>query len=113
MTKQTNPWSKLELVRAEKEKLKIRLSVLNAQEATLRVECQTWLGTMPSDLLTRRETDVLVLLQNNPFFSNKEIANQLNVAERTVKYHLTSLFHKYQVTNRQHLIFVDKDGGLK
>ena len=35
--------------------------------------------------------------------SNKEIANELNISERTVKAHLTSIFHKLKISGRLHL----------
>lgn len=35
--------------------------------------------------------------------SNKEIARELNLAERTIKLHLTSIFEKLQVRDRLQL----------
>jgi DNA-binding CsgD family transcriptional regulator len=51
--------------------------------------------------ISRREREVLdAILQN---LSNKEIASRLNVAERTVKFHVSSLLAKFGVTNRMAL----------
>ena len=48
--------------------------------------------------VSRREQEVLdCILQS---FSNKEIAAKLNVAERTVKFHVSSLLAKFGVTDR-------------
>ena len=48
--------------------------------------------------VSRREQEVLdCILQG---FSNKEIATKLNVAERTVKFHVSSLLAKFGVTDR-------------
>lgn len=48
--------------------------------------------------VSRREQEVLdCILQG---FSNKEIASRLNVAERTVKFHVSSLLAKFGVTDR-------------
>lgn len=48
--------------------------------------------------VSRREQEVLdCILQG---FSNKEIAARLNVAERTVKFHVSSLLAKFGVTDR-------------
>jgi DNA-binding NarL/FixJ family response regulator len=37
-------------------------------------------------------------------FSNKEIADHLGISTITVRHHLTSIFEKSGVTNRQNLI---------
>ena len=48
--------------------------------------------------VSRREQEVLdCVLQS---LSNKEIASKLNVAERTVKFHVSSLLAKFGVTDR-------------
>ena len=48
--------------------------------------------------VSRREQEVLdCILQG---FSNKEIASRLNVAERTVKFHVSSLLAKFGVSDR-------------
>jgi DNA-binding NarL/FixJ family response regulator len=41
------------------------------------------------------------LLQN---LSNKEIANKLNISERTVKFHVSNLLEKHGVRRRADLI---------
>lgn len=52
--------------------------------------------------LSRREREVLdPLLQN---LSNKEIASQLNISERTVKFHVSNLLAKHGVRRRADLI---------
>ncbi|MGH9728518.1 MAG: LuxR C-terminal-related transcriptional regulator [Candidatus Acidiferrales bacterium] len=52
--------------------------------------------------LSRREKEVLdPLLQN---LSNKEIASQLNISERTVKFHVSNLLAKHGVRRRADLI---------
>jgi len=52
--------------------------------------------------LSRREREVLEpLLQN---LSNKEIASQLNISERTVKFHVSNLLAKHGVRRRADLI---------
>jgi len=60
--------------------------------------------TMAKQLLhlTRREQEVMRLLKNGN--SNKEIANALNLAERTVKFHVSSLLAKAGVSNRFELV---------
>lgn len=48
--------------------------------------------------LTRREMEVLKLLSVGMY--NKEIAEQLNISERTVKNHVSNIFKKIEVTDR-------------
>lgn len=48
--------------------------------------------------LTKRELEVLILVSEGMF--NKEIANKLNISERTVKNHISSIFKKIDVADR-------------
>jgi DNA-binding CsgD family transcriptional regulator len=54
--------------------------------------------------LTRRERQTLDLLLECGYISNKEIANELGLSERTVKFHLCSLFEKFRVKGRIALV---------
>ncbi|MCI8485364.1 MAG: response regulator transcription factor [Lachnospiraceae bacterium] len=49
-------------------------------------------------LLTKREMEVLKLLSVGLY--NKEIGEKLNISERTVKNHISSIFKKIEVTDR-------------
>jgi DNA-binding NarL/FixJ family response regulator len=51
--------------------------------------------------LTPREREISVLVSEGS--CNKEIASQLNISERTVKAHLTVVFHKLQISDRLRL----------
>ena len=51
--------------------------------------------------LTPRERQISLLVSEGS--CNKEIANQLNISERTVKAHLTVVFQKLQITDRLRL----------
>jgi len=57
--------------------------------------------------LTSRELDVAKMVQTGE--SNKMIANLLNISERTVKAHLTSIFQKLDVRDRLHLALLLKE----
>lgn len=57
----------------------------------------------PADL-SRREREVLDPLLEN--LSNKEIASKLNISERTVKFHVSSLLSKFGVRRRSDLILL-------
>jgi DNA-binding NarL/FixJ family response regulator len=52
--------------------------------------------------LTRREEEVLAGVADS--LSNKEIASNLNLSERTVKFHVSSLLAKFQVRGRMELV---------
>ncbi len=61
------------------------------------------------DGLTARETEVVRLLGSGR--SNKEIASQLNVAEKTVKAHLTAVFRKLGLSSRLQLALFLNDSS--
>jgi len=50
------------------------------------------------DALTKREEQVLRLVSNGK--SNKEVARDLDLQEKTVKHHMTSILQKLNVRNR-------------
>ena len=52
--------------------------------------------------LSRREKEVIQGLLDN--LSNKEIGNQLNISERTVKFHVSNILQKFGVQRRADLI---------
>lgn len=52
----------------------------------------------PSSPLTRREIEVLGLVRKG--LTNKQIADQLYISQRTVKFHISSIFSKLYATNR-------------
>lgn len=54
------------------------------------------------DKLTARERDVALAVVQGA--SNKQVARALNITERTVKAHLTSIFHKLAITDRMQLM---------
>ena len=54
--------------------------------------------------------DVLTHLAEG--LSNKEIANELQIAEATVKMHVTSICRKISANNRTRAVIVAKELGL-
>jgi DNA-binding NarL/FixJ family response regulator len=52
----------------------------------------------PLDELTDREHQILELLATG--ISNKEIARELNLSEKTIKHYMTNILQKLQVRNR-------------
>ena len=60
------------------------------------------------DSLTKRELEVLIQVAYGMF--NKEIANILDISERTVKNHISNIFKKIDVNDRtQAAIFAIKN----
>ena len=66
--------------------------------------------TVESQTMTRRESDVLALLGKG--LQNKEIAEQLGIAERTVKFHVGSILRKLDVGNRTEAVATAIQKGL-
>lgn len=64
------------------------------------------------DSLTRRELEVLIQVSNGMF--NKEIANSLDISERTVKNHISNIFKKIEVNDRtQAAVFAIKNSLIQ
>ncbi len=62
------------------------------------------------DPLTERETEILRLMAGG--YSNKEIANALNVAEGTVKNHVSNVLSKMGVRDRTRAVLKALEAGL-
>jgi two-component system, NarL family, nitrate/nitrite response regulator NarL len=60
--------------------------------------------------LTGREFDIVVALTGG--LSNKEIAQQLEISEETVKHHLTKIYDKVGASTRLELVLFAKHHGL-
>ncbi len=71
-------------------------SILTSQGRRLKTDSVT--------NLSRREQEVLESLLEN--LANKEIASKLNIAERTVKFHVSNLLSKFGVRRRADLILL-------
>jgi len=59
--------------------------------------------------LTERETEVLGLLSKG--LANKQIALSLGISEHTVKFHVSSIYTKLNVTNRTEAVRAGLRGG--
>jgi DNA-binding NarL/FixJ family response regulator len=60
--------------------------------------------------LTLREIEVLHLLAQGQ--ANKQIAARLGISERTVKFHVSSIFRKLEATNRTEAVTIAAQRGL-
>ena len=65
--------------------------------------------TMERGPLTDRETEVLGLLARG--LANKQIAAALGISEHTVKFHVSSIYTKLNVTNRAEAVSAGMRGG--
>ena len=64
----------------------------------------------PVITLTPREREVLALVAQGA--ANKAIALHLDIAERTVKFHLSSIMRKLQAANRTEAVTLAREQGL-
>jgi len=60
--------------------------------------------------LTAREREIIRLIANG--LKNKEVANRLHISDITVRHHLTSIFSKLDVSDRQKLLILAHEHGL-
>jgi DNA-binding NarL/FixJ family response regulator len=60
--------------------------------------------------LTVREREIVRLVSMG--LKNKDIANQLHISDITVRHHLTSIFCKLEISDRQKLIILAHRNGL-
>ena len=65
---------------------------------TLKLEQMEWLG---AEKLSAREKEVLIRMLEDK--KRKEIAEELCITENTVKKHVSSIFSKLEVANRNEL----------
>ncbi len=55
-------------------------------------------------IITQREFEILEIIKNNPFVSQKEIADKLNIARASVAVHITNLTRKGVIRGRSYVI---------
>ena len=65
---------------------------------------------LPAASLTPRQLEVLLLVAQGR--QNKQIAAELEIAERTVKLHITALLDTMDARNRTHLLVQARRAGL-
>jgi two-component system nitrate/nitrite response regulator NarL len=75
--------------------------------ARARQEGPTPEAADPLSTLTRREEEILRLVADGN--SNKEVARQIDLQEKTIKHHMTRILHKLKVRNRVEAAMVLKD----
>lgn len=70
---------------------------------------ETESGPLSQGPLTERESEVLGLLARG--LANKQIAVSLGISEHTVKFHVSSIYNKLNVTNRTEAVREGLRGG--
>lgn len=100
---QKKPWDRLDWVQKRLEALRIEHEELRKEEVELKKICLSMIREQPDELLTRREIEVLSLLQSNPYWTNKDLSISLCISERTVKFHISSLLIKFGASSRSEL----------
>ncbi|MDF0651013.1 MAG: hypothetical protein CV081_08905 [Nitrospira sp. LK265] len=77
--------------------MKIRLGLSFTKQAESAPPPPAW-----PDALTEREREIIRLVGHG--LSNKDIAYQLSISDSTVRHHMTNIFDKVGVPNRQKLL---------
>ncbi len=67
-------------------------------------------GTPHAEVLTEREREVLQRLAKG--LQNKEIAAQLSISERTVKFHVSTILSKLGAANRTQAVGIARERGM-
>jgi DNA-binding NarL/FixJ family response regulator len=74
-------------------------------------QMRTEFSSLPQpDPLTERETEILRLMAGG--YSNKEIASALNVAEGTIKNHVSNILSKFGVRDRTRAVLKALESGV-
>jgi two-component system, NarL family, sensor kinase len=85
------------------EELKQQLTLITGETEERKLDKNTGARFhYPTSPLTKRELEVLTLIRKG--LSNKQIAEQLFLAERTIKFHITSILSKLLAGNRTQAI---------
>jgi two-component system nitrate/nitrite response regulator NarL len=71
---------------------------------------QTEASVEPESEITKREQELLVYIADG--LTNKAIANELDISENTVKYHLKNILRKMNVQNRAEAVAYAVRSGL-
>lgn len=86
------------------------LVVLHPDIASLLLNPNARLLTPVTQMLTQREIEVLQMLAAG--MANKTIAKQLQISEHTVKFHISSIFSKLNVSSRTEAVTIGLRQGL-
>jgi DNA-binding NarL/FixJ family response regulator len=105
----------LELCRAHRDQPLARTVSQATDDAKLPEASSMSLGKTSQDMprmssLTAREREIIGLIGSG--LKNKDIAARLSISDITVRHHLTSIFRKLEVSDRQKLLIIAHRYGL-
>lgn len=80
----------------------LRTSDASVEDEQMLTEDEAVSGDLHGTQITRREHEIILLILRD--MTNRQIADHLNIAEVTVKKHLTSVYRKLRITNRRELV---------
>lgn len=97
-------WRQFERVTARRQQIAKEDAALRDRQNELRQLLAAELRMGSPVPLTTREREVLTVMQSEPLPANKEIADRLNISERTVKFHVGTLLAKFGAIDRRELV---------
>lgn len=101
VSSENNVQAKIGILNIKQRVLECKVEIQNIiEEETNSVKND--LETSSNISLTKREIEVLKLLSKG--LSNKELAYRLFISERTVQFHIKSLFEKLSATSRTEVV---------
>lgn len=104
MVKQDRLTDKWEKALALLKDLEKRIIAARTNEREIRFALQEYMftGDLDESKFSTRERQVLAGVKRG--LGNKEIANELNISERTIKFHVSNILAKTNCTNRRELM---------
>jgi DNA-binding NarL/FixJ family response regulator len=75
-----------------------QLALLRASEALNSLIASLATETLPHSPLTHRESEILFHVSQG--FTNRDIASALSISEKTIEFHLKSIFQKTEASSR-------------
>jgi len=106
-----NAHKSLQLLLQQAEELEHQLSLISGESTDPQSEKSTGIPFhYPTSPLTNRELEVLALVKKG--YTNKQIAEQLFIAERTVKFHMSSILSKLLARTRTEAVETALQRGI-